>query len=193
MKPQLLVTFPLLLLSTSSAFAADSVSGPYLGAGLGVYQSADTDNHGDLDPDGLGYNLYGGYYFNRIVGIEGNYSDYGDMKTNGQKSMAPTSASVSANLGYTFDNGIRPFALVGLSYVDLHANDSANMSDDTGTGFHFGLGVEYSPMPNLTLRAVSQADAVSVENSYTIGSSTISTDDSTLTFNSVSIGAAYKF
>ena len=69
MKPQLLVTFPLLLLATSSAFAADSVSGPYLGAGLGVAQSADTDNHGDLDPDGLGYNLYGGYYFNRIVGI----------------------------------------------------------------------------------------------------------------------------
>lgn len=192
MKSQLLVALPLVFLA-ASASASDANTGPYLGAGIGVAQSADTDNYQDLDADGVGYNVYGGYYFNRIVGVEGNYNDYADMKANGQKSMAPTSASVSANLGYTFDNTIRPFALVGLSYVDLNANDNALMTDDSGVGFHFGVGVEYSPLPNLTLRAISQADAVNVENTYSYGSTTINVDDSTLAFNSVSLGASYRF
>lgn len=193
MKPQLLITLPVLVLATSTAFAADLTHGSYLGAGVGVHQASDTDNRGDLDSNGFSYNIYGGHYFNRIVGLEGSYIDYADMKANGQKVMQPKAMSFSANLGYTFDSGVRPFALLGLSYVDLNATNQVHVDDDTRGGFHFGLGVEYTPMPNLTLRAISQSDAVSVDNYYVYGSKTARTGDSVLAFNSISLGASYKF
>ncbi|WP_372099058.1 porin family protein [Vibrio sp. 10N.222.49.A3] len=173
-------------------FAASTDGGAYVGGGLNVYQDSDTDGHGNLDSDGMGYNLYGGYQFNRIVGVELGYNDYADYK-NGAEKLSPTSISVSANVGYTFDNTIRPFVLAGLSSVDLNANSGAGYNDDSGTGFHFGVGVEYTPVEHLTLRLISQADAVSVEDSYQISGSTISTDDHTLAFNSVSFGGSYNF
>ncbi|MEZ8384017.1 porin family protein [Vibrio splendidus] len=174
------------------ALAAGTDGGAYIGGGLGIYQDSDTDGQGSLDSDGMGYNLYGGYQFNRIVGVELGYNDYADYKNSTDK-LSPTSISVSANVGYTFDNTIRPFVLAGLSSVDLNANSGACYNDDSGTGFHFVVGVEYTPVEHLTLRLISQADAVSVEDSYQISGSTISTDDHTLAFNSVSFGGSYDF
>ncbi|MFA0056456.1 porin family protein [Vibrio echinoideorum] len=171
-------------------FAAGTDGGAYVGGGLSVYQGSDTDGAPSLDSSGMGYNLYGGYQFNRIVGVELGYNDYADYKNSTDK-LSPTSISVSANLGYTFDNTIRPFVLAGLSSVDLNANSAAGYDDDSGTGFHFG--VEYTPVEHLTLRLISQADAVSVEDSYKFNGSTLSTDDHTLAFNSVSFGGSYDF
>ncbi|MEZ9438547.1 porin family protein [Vibrio atlanticus] len=171
-------------------FAASTDGGAYVGGGLSVYQDSDTDGHGNLDSDGMGYNLYGGYQFNRIVGVELGYNDYADYK-NGAEKLSPTSISASANIGYTFDNTIRPFVLAGLSSVDLHANQAANYGDDSGTGFHFGVGVEYTPIEHLTLRLISQADAVSVDDYSYQGS--LKNDDHTLAFNSVSFGGSYDF
>ncbi|MCK8084307.1 porin family protein [Vibrio sp. 1CM8B] len=169
-------------------FAAGIDGGAYVGGGLSVYQGSDTDGAPSLDSSGMGYNLYGGYQFNRIVGVELGYNDYANYK-NSYEDLSPTSISVSANLGYTFDNTIRPFVLAGLSSVDLNASSGSGFDDDSGTGFHFGVGVEYSPIEHLTLRAISQADAVSVDN--TIGGKTYSSD--TLAFNSVSFGGSYDF
>ncbi|CAK3038750.1 Outer membrane protein beta-barrel domain-containing protein [Vibrio crassostreae] len=170
------------------ALAAGTDGGAYIGGGLSMYQDSDTDGHGSFDSDGMGYNLYGGYQFNRIVGVELGYNDYADYK-NGSKKLSPTSISVSANLGYTFDNTIRPFVLAGLSSVDLNANSAADYGDDSGTGFHFGVGVEYTPVEHLTLRLISQADAVSVDDYV----SSTKIDDHTLAFNSISFGGSYNF
>ena len=168
-------------------FAAGIDGGAYVGGGLSVYQGSDTDGSPSLDSDGMGYNLYGGYQFNRIVGVELGYNDYADYKKGAAK-LSPTSISLSANLGYTFDNTIRPFVLAGLSSVDLNANNAALYDDDSGTGFHFGVGVEYTPIEHLTLRLISQADAVSVENDYGTYK-----NDKTLAFNSISFGGSYNF
>lgn len=172
--------------------AAGTDGGAYIGGGLSVYQDSDTDGHGNLDSDGMGYNLYGGYQFNRIVGVELGYNDYADYKQ-GTTKLSPTSISVSANLGYTFDNTFRPFVLAGLSSVDLNANKSAGYADDSGTGFHFGVGVEYTPIEHLTLRLISQADAVSVDDTIQFSNSQISAGDHTLAFNSISFGGSYNF
>lgn len=172
--------------------AAGTDGGAYIGGGLSVYQDSDTDGHGNLDSDGMGYNLYGGYQFNRIVGVELGYNDYADYKQ-GTTKLSPTSISVSANLGYTFDNTFRPFVLAGLSSVDLNANKSAGYADDSGTGFHFGVGVEYTPIEHLTLRLISQADAVSVDDTIQFNNSQISAGDHTLAFNSISFGGSYNF
>ncbi|NVN80115.1 MULTISPECIES: porin family protein [unclassified Vibrio] len=174
------------------ALAAGTDGGAYIGGGLSVYQDSDTDGAPSLDSSGMGYNLYGGYQFNRIVGVELGYTDYANYKNSTDK-LSPTSISVSANLGYTFDNTIRPFVLAGLSSVDLNANSGAGYDDDSGTGFHFGVGVEYTPVEHLTLRLISQADAVSV-NDYSIGSNgSFKSGDHTLAFNSISFGGSYNF
>ncbi|CAK1835822.1 porin family protein [Vibrio crassostreae] len=174
------------------ALAAGTDGGAYIGGGLSVYQGSDTDNAPSLDSSGMGYNLYGGYQFNRIVGVELGYNDYANYKNSFEK-LSPTSISLSANLGYTFDNTIRPFVLAGLSSVDLNANSGAGYDDDSGTGFHFGVGVEYTPVEHLTLRLISQADAVSVDD-YSIGSNgSFKSDDHTLAFNSISFGGSYNF
>ncbi len=174
------------------ALAAGTDGGAYIGGGLSVYQDSDTDGAPSLDSSGMGYNLYGGYQFNRIVGVELGYTDYANYKNSTDK-LSPTSISVSANLGYTFDNTIRPFVLAGLSSVDLNANSGAGYDDDSGTGFHFGVGVEYTPVEHLTLRLISQADAVSVDDTVQFGNSTISVGDHTLAFNSISFGGSYNF
>ena len=132
-----------------------------MGASLGVYQDSDTDGGGNLDAESMGYSLYGGYQFNRIVGIELGYTDYADYEAFSTKVLSPTSFSVAANVGYTFDNSIRPFVTAGLSYVDLNSKGSSYIDDDAGAGFHFS--VEYTPVENLTLRLISQADAVNIE------------------------------
>ncbi|NOH33035.1 porin family protein [Vibrio chagasii] len=174
-------------------FAAGIEGGPYIGAGLGVYQDSDTDGGANLDSDGMGYNLYGGYQFNRIVGIELGYTDYADYELFGQKKLSPTSLSVAANVGYTFDNSIRPFVLGGLSYVDLNSSNSAFYGDDSGAGFHFGVGVEYTPVDNLTLRLISQADAVNVENFAYINGNKVRLSSRDVAFSTVTLGASYNF
>ncbi|MFA0132308.1 porin family protein [Vibrio splendidus] len=174
------------------ALASGTDGGAYIGGGLSVYQGSDTDGNGSLDSDGMGYNLYSGYQFNRIVGVELGYTDYANYKNSAIK-LSPTSISVSANLGYTFDNTIRPFVLAGLSSVDLNASKGAGFDDDSGTGFHFGVGVEYTPIEHITLRLISQVDMVSVNSTYQIGSSTISSSDHTLAFHSISFGGSYNF
>ncbi|MEZ9391667.1 porin family protein [Vibrio splendidus] len=172
-------------------FAAGIEGGPYIGAGLGVYQDSDTDGAGNLDAESMGYSLYGGYQFNRIVGIELGYTDYADYESFGTKVFSPTSLFVAANLGYTFDNSIRPFVLAGLSYVDLNSNNASSFDDDSGAGFHFGIGVEYTPVENLTLRLISQADAVNIEFfDRTTGNRLESRD---VAFSTVTLGASYNF
>ena len=91
------------------------------------YQDSDTDDGGNLDAESMGYSLYGGYQFNRIVGIELGYTDYADYESSGIKVFSPKSLPVAANLGYTFDKSIRPFVLAGISYVNLNANSSGNL------------------------------------------------------------------
>lgn len=174
-------------------FAAGIEGGPYIGAGLGVHQDSDTDGGGNLDAESMGYSLYGGYQFNRIVGIELGYTDYADYESYGTKVFSPTSLSVAANLGYTFDNSIRPFVLAGLSYVDLNANNSSALDDDSGAGFRFGVGVEYTPVENLTLRLISQADAVNVENFAYINGNKVRLSSQDVAFSTVTLGASYNF
>lgn len=161
----------------------------YLGGAFGVSQHTELDNiTPNSDTSGTSYSIYGGYMFNRIVGIETSYTKYGDITSNGNKYMSPKSIAASANLGYSFDNGFRPFALVGLSYVETEPSLHNSISSDSGAGFHLGFGVEYSPIEQLTLRVVSQADSLSVDKV-----STTSTNQHTIGFSSVQLGASYNF
>jgi opacity protein-like surface antigen len=155
----------------SSVACANPHSGFYLGAGVGTT---------DYEDDGLlnelpvavstesdnSYKLIAGYAFNRIVSIETQFTSYGDTNVkahnpfNGQSldagKIEHKTYTVAANLGYTFDNGLRPFATLGLGSVDYKAG---SVSDDGGV-VRAGVGLEFSPaqLQGLSLRTAYEAD-----------------------------------
>ncbi len=67
------------------ALAAGTDGGAYIGGGLSVYYRPWILTVTILDSDGMGYNLYGGYQFNRIVGVESYYTDYANYKNSLEK------------------------------------------------------------------------------------------------------------
>jgi hypothetical protein len=165
-----------LLGTVSGAADLDNV-GPYVGIGLGSTAFNDNGMVDDinrelgsytleLDDSSSGFKLYGGYKFNKIAAVEAAFTHYGDFHlkeyvfgTSG--TFSPSSLSLSANLGYDFADGqFRPFALIGLSHVDL----DGWVEDDTQAGIHIGFGVQYDPVQlnGFGFRLAYEADAVSV-------------------------------
>ena len=169
-----------------SALASVTDSGFYLGGAIGS---------SDIDDDGLvsksnsaktatfeakdnAYRIMAGYKFNRIASIEAQYTDYGDVVAHNAKvnfarsynfSWAPKVISLSANLGYTFDNGLRPFGVVGLSSIDLDSKDgrysASQIKSDADIGARVGFGLEDTPpkAPAFSMRLGYEADVFDAE------------------------------
>ncbi|MFA0035558.1 porin family protein [Vibrio sp. 10N.261.52.A1] len=198
---------------TASASVLDS--GFYLGGAIGS---------SDIDDDGLvsksnsaktatfeakdnAYRIMAGYKFNRIASIEAQYTDYGDVVAHNAKvnfarsynfSWAPKVISLSANLGYTFDNGLRPFGVVGLSSTDLDSKEGryslSQLKSDADTGARVGFGLEYTPPKALafTMRLGYEADVFDAEiNEARLG--TNKTYKKTVILDSFYLGAMYTF
>lgn len=99
------------------------------------------------------------------------YTNFGTFElknpTNGAKAeFSPYSVSASANLGYGFFDGqLRPYVLLGLSHLDL----DGWTNDDKGTGFHFGLGIQYDPkaLDGFGFRFSLESDTFSVDTGVT--------------------------
>ncbi|MGR6832431.1 outer membrane beta-barrel protein [Aliivibrio wodanis] len=191
-----------LLISTTSFYALANeqpkVSGFYVGAGFGSFGYSEEDSWGyntnsiSAEADGNSTKVYLGYQFNKIVSIEGTYTDYGTAKAKvGSYSMKPTSISLAANLGYTFENGLRPFGLVGMSSLDLNQNEEL-LTDDNGAAFKFGFGVEYTPkaLGGVQIRAAYEMDMYAVEYESTNG---YYSETNLYALDSLYLGASYKF
>ncbi|EDL51721.1 hypothetical protein VSAK1_21999 [Vibrio mediterranei AK1] len=178
-------------LFATSAFAGAADPGFYVGGGYGLVKSKlknlDNDNSESLDA-GHSLRVYGGYAFNRIVSLEGSYTKYGKTEEDHGYTWDPTTLALTANLGYTFDSGFRPFATVGLSYLDLNEAGDKKFTSDTGTAFRYGIGVEYMPaqVEGLGIRLAYEADAFKIENLQGHRSDT-------LNIGSLYLGASYKF
>ncbi|NVD08024.1 porin family protein [Vibrio sp. JPW-9-11-11] len=166
----------------SSVVCAQDMSGFYLGAGVGSTSFSDdgyTSDIGEMvniltgdsattatnEPDGQTYKFIAGYQFNRVIAVEGQYTQYAPIKIENSASfleheLGLSSFTVSANLGYTFDNGLRPFGTLGLGTVSLDESDST-----AGTALRIGAGLEYNvrQLPGLSLRAAYETDYYSLE------------------------------
>ena len=175
----------ILSIAMMSAFAANNVmaddSGLYLGGAIGT---SGVDVGGlfssvrepvTFEAEDNAYRIIAGYKFNRIVSLELQYTDYGDvvakypLRSNAGFTWTPQVLSIAANLGYTFDNGVRPFGTIGLSSIDLDmkysdgSRPSSSEFDDSGAGVRVGFGVEYTPLCELSLRLGYEADAFTIE------------------------------
>ena len=204
-----------ILFTTSSVISAAEtpavkISGFYLGAGLGSFnyktdQDWDDDSHfGKLVEQDKGNTskVYAGYQFNKVIAIEATYTNYGetegyvytillDEKTVVKQS--PTSFSVAANAGYTFNNGIRPFALLGLGYTRLNSSNKFLITDNITT-LKYGVGVEYAPvmLKGIQLRVAYEADSYFSE-AYTSDGWGEESELDFFTMNSFYAGVSYKF
>lgn len=179
------------LLLTTSVQANQDVSGFYIGAGVGSTHAEVENNWGSssVDTDGSTLKFIGGYQFNRIVAIEAQYTSYGKVSDAAAlNSWDPTTISLAANLGYTFENGLRPFAVIGLSSLDLDEKVKT-IDDSSATALHFGAGLEYTPaaLSGVSFRAGYEGDAFTVEDRYRY------TSDVDVLIGSVYVAASYKF
>jgi len=202
------VLLPLLLvaISSPSISAENNAHGFYLGAGYGSFnydvdQNWDTDSqYGKLieKTEGDTLKVYAGYQFNRVIAIEATYTDYGDTEgyVNSRFSsetvkQSPTSISVAANAGYSFDNGLRPFALLGLASMNL--NSSYEFLDtDSPIAIKYGFGLEYAPIQlhGVQLRVAFESDTYFAEAYSGLN---LDADIYAFSLSSFYAGVSYKF
>ncbi len=183
-----------ILLAAFSAFAGaqeqaveKDVSGFYLGGGFGTTTYDDDAAFSTLETNDSTFKLIGGYQFNRIVGVEAQYTKYSDVTAPGASgSIEPTGISIAANLGYTFDSGWRPFGTVGLTQLSFDTN---GYGSDDETALRLGAGVEYTPasLENLNFRVAYEVDTFNVDTGIRYY------DDITVQLGSFYAGATYKF
>ena len=178
--------------------ATNDVSGVYLGGGFGTTNFDDDAGFGlaDIDDSDSTFKLIGGYQFNRIVAVEMQYTNYGDVKYSTlldakKGTVGYSSITLAANVGYTFDSGWRPFAIAGLGSIDQsYKGEGLGLkANDNGTTFHFGAGVEYAPkkLEGLAFRIAYEGDL------FVVDSGTPIIDDYAMTIGTLYAGATYKF
>ena len=172
--------------------ANQDVSGFYLGAGVGTTDANFSNDYISYTPstDGSTLKLIGGYQFNRIVAIEAQYTSYGKVKLKPQNSWDADTISLAANLGYTFNNGLRPFATIGLSSLDLNqqiSDPNLLLDDGNSTALRFGAGLEYTPaaLAGVSFRAGYEGDAFVIEENFN--------SDTDVIIGSIYVAASYKF
>lgn len=198
----------LLVLFSAFTHANDNISGFYLGGGVGTTEFDDGgafDYTGaTIDTDDSTIKFIAGYQFNRIVAIEAQYTNYGDInfnhptaKASGFKGIDIESSSISlaANLGYTFDSGWRPFGIVGLGSLETSTKVGDYPFSDRNTTFHYGAGVEYAPkaLRGLAFRVAYEGDIFIEENVYQGSNSYSYSDDYAINTGTFYAGATYKF
>ena len=176
---------------TASAIASEDGSGAYVGLAYGnTTFSDDGAIAGNLKDDSdSGFKVYGGYQFNKIVGVEATYTDYGQYTYEDGKTLDATAMSVGANLGYNFlDGQLRPYALVGLSYLSIDQSTPI-FTDDKTVSYTYGVGIEYSPkvLNGVGFRAAWNTDIFIVDSSGT------SDEYDAQGFGMLSVAVQYKF
>ncbi len=163
------------LMFSSFADANPISRGWYLGAGTGSTSIDDEGafiNNGNEDNS---FKIIAGYQFNKIVAIESQYTNYGDIEygniSNGlggslrNYTLSPTTISIAANLGYSFSSGLRPFGILGLGLIDLDQS-GLYLEDDETLSIRYGFGLEYMPSfsKKVSLRVGYEADFFLVES-----------------------------
>lgn len=165
-----LVGVSAILLSFSLAVQADTnqqkISGFYVGGGIGnpSGEISDESDSADIELKDKSYHVIAGYQEGRIFAWEMQYVKYGK---DADDFFDPSSFSVSVNMGYTFDSGIRPFAVLGLGVTDVNLPSPpfGMIVVDSDLSYHYGIGVEFSPrqLNGMTFRLAHEADFVNIE------------------------------
>jgi OmpA-OmpF porin, OOP family len=109
---------------------------------------------GQTDYDGIsdnptGFKIFGGMNFNKNLGVEVTYYDFGEAKESGV-TVEADGIGVTANGYIPLTNDFSLFGKVGLLMWDVDTN--VGVSDD-GTDLLYGIGVKWDLNKQLALRA----------------------------------------
>ncbi len=162
----------------TSAAQADSTAGPYIGAGVGLYQTDVTIKGGDVSVTAgdtghdSGLDVFAGYKWNLGAGgvaVEVGYTDsYGkttDLTVGTVAANAKITASTEIAVLPSFNLSKDTAAYVRLGYASAKGEASSSggvisnttftsgSSTKTFTGMVYGLGVDHSLSKNIALRA----------------------------------------
>jgi len=185
-----------ILLTFSLSVQAESnnqkVSGFYIGGGIGN-PSGKLDS-ADRELKDKSYHVIAGYQEGRIFSWEMQYVKYGK---DSYEFFDPSSLSASVNMGYTFGNGIRPFAVLGLGVTDVNLPSPpfGMIVVDSDLSYHYGLGIEFSPrqLQGVTFRLAHEADFVNIETKVYKGFSSWSETIYDVDLDSTYAAVTYKF
>ena len=199
MKKVIVFSVLTMALSGLALLASDDGSGAYIGLGFGSTAYVDSglieeqtaeDELGSVDS---GYKVYGGYQFNKIIGLEASYTDYGKFVA-GDYSHHSKSVNASANLGYSFlDGQLRPFGLFGLGYLkNSFPNDNSTSSNEENVAYHLGFGLDYIPngLGGVGFRLAYEGNSFAYDVD---GNTTTEKDQYQQVFGILYLGALYKF
>ena len=150
-----------LALWTGAAFADDSESGLYLGAGVGEY-TADLNQPSNAGNVALHFNgnadkLFGGWRFFRALSLQVDYTEFKDSGvTFGATTSSNKTQSVSPTVVGTLPLGpVELFAKAGVLFSDVHVNTAsgASLLSHSSTDPVYGAGVGVTIAKRLDLRA----------------------------------------
>jgi opacity protein-like surface antigen len=157
-----------ILCIAATGACADTTEGPYVGLGVGMYQTDVTlsgvggsISAGDTSHD-FGADVFAGYKWNMGVGgiaIEVGYTDsYGkvtDWTPAGNTLSAKITESKEIAVLPSYNLGKDTAAYIRLGYASAKGTETLNAASfsKTFTGFVWGLGVDHSVAKNVALRA----------------------------------------
>lgn len=108
-----------------------------------------------------GWKVYGGYQFNKYLGVEGGYANLNDLtaRTGALRTETDTDAwTLAAVLSYPLTEKISIMGKLGAAYMlsDIDSKNGAAVTVRTGDdGFepNYGVGMSYALLENLDIRA----------------------------------------
>lgn len=154
------------LAGPQAALAADSNAGFY--GGIGAGRSYTDINAGSIsgakDEKDTAWKFFGGYQFNRYLGVEGGYVDLGKASVSGTSGGIPAAATLDSKVWQAAAVGSLPlgqqFALTGKLGVaradtDVGGNIGAMPigTTDHNTAPTYGLGMRYDINSKIGVRA----------------------------------------
>jgi len=130
-------------------------SGGYVGGGiLGAINATEADELGDS----LGFDLRGGYRFNRYAAVEGQLGYFDNFGGNfGAADVDLKALTGTVNVkGFLLPGRVQPYAQVGIGATHLHAEAhflGTTVAEDSSTEFTFrgGGGVDVYLIPQVSL------------------------------------------
>jgi len=173
MKQSLMALF--LLAISGSVFAA--ISGPYVVLNVGQ-SSTDTLNLSDKTATGIAG--IAGYQFNKYLGAEVHYTDFGSVTFQSGASPDITAYGISVVGSYPFDKQWSVFAKLGATHTIVESQNG--FGEVTRCAGSWGVGGQYDFAPDWGIRL--SYDRYAVGAKYNLDSA-----DTSLT----SVGVQYRF
>jgi len=150
MKRTLIATATLASLFAGSAIAADT--GFYAGGNVGTSKQDISASAPREDSPTVG-GVYGGYNFNRNVGVEVGYNNYGNSSIDGLNNLDTQTVDLDLVGRLPVHQNLDLYGKAGVAWVDRELNYAGGSDNRRGGAGKLGLGAEFKATEKVGLRA----------------------------------------